>query len=105
MNDILYEVLKAVLVLAVILITRYAVPYVKSLLENSKYSWIVTWVGIAVHSAEQTIFGEKSGEEKKAAVMVFLRDLLSSKNINITDEQLSNLIEAAVFEMNGGVKE
>lgn len=102
MNDILYEVLKAVIVLAVILITRYAVPYVKTQLENSKYSWLVTWVGIAVHSAEQTIMGDKSGPEKKEIVTKFLKEMLLSKNINITDEQLSNLIEAAVFEMNGG---
>ena len=52
MNDILFEALKAVLILAVILFTRYAVPWMKQAVENTKYNWIVKWVGIAVRSAE-----------------------------------------------------
>ena len=35
MNDILYEVLKSVVVLVLILITRYAIPYLKQKAENS----------------------------------------------------------------------
>lgn len=102
MNEILFEILKAVLILAVILITRYAVPYVKSLVENSKYSWLVKWVDIAVQSAEQTVFGEKTGVEKKMIAHEFIKKILDSKNIKITDEQLDNLIESSVYEMNGG---
>ena len=36
MNDVLFEVLKAVVVLAVVLIMRYAVPYVKEVVEKAE---------------------------------------------------------------------
>ena len=102
MNDILFEVLKAVLILAVILFTRYAVPWMKQTVEDTKYAWAVKWVGIAVRSAEQTIFGDKRGEEKKAVVTQFIREQLIKKNITLSDAQLDNLIEAAVYALNGG---
>lgn len=98
MNSILFEILKAVVILAVILLTRYAVPYLKQILENSKYEWVVKWVGVAVQSAEQTI---KDGEkDKKTIVTEFIKSQLIQKNISISDEQLDNLIESAVYAMN-----
>lgn len=104
MNDVLFEILKAVVVLVVILVARYAVPYIKQLFENTKYEWIVKWVELSVKSAEQTILGDKTGPEKKAIVTEFIQGLLIKKNISISDDQLNTLIEAAVFEMNGGKK-
>jgi len=98
MNDILFETLKAVVVLAVILITRYAVPYLKQIVENSKYEWVVKMVDVAVKAAEQTI---KDGEkDKKTIVTEFIKSQLIQKNISISDEQLDNLIESAVYAMN-----
>lgn len=100
MNSILFEILKAVVILAVILLTRYAVPYLKLILESSKQKWIVEWVEIAVKAAEQTI---KDGEkDKKTIVTEFIKSQLIKKNISISDEQLDKLIESAVFAMNGG---
>ena len=98
MNNILFEVLKAVVILVVILLTRYAVPYLKLILENSKHEWIVKWVDVAVKSAEQTI--KESGEDKKDIVTKFIKSQLIQKNISISDEQLDNLIESAVYAMN-----
>lgn len=99
MNEILYEILKSVLVLVLILITRYAVPYLKQKVENSKYEWVVKWAEIAVKSTEQTIFGDKKGPERKAIVTEFIKKMLVQKNISLSDEQLNNIIEAAVFAM------
>ncbi len=98
MNDILFEILKATVVLAVILITRYAVPYLKQIVDNSKYEWVVKMVDVAVKAAEQTI---KDGEkDKKTIVTKFIKSQLIQKNISISDEQLDNLIESAVYAMN-----
>lgn len=99
MNDILYEILRATTVLLMILFFRYALPYFKQLLENSKYECIVKWAEIAVKSAEQTVFGDKKGPERKAIVTKFIKKMLLQKNISISDEQLNNIIEAAVFAM------
>lgn len=102
MNEVLFEILKAVAILVVVLLSRYAIPYVKEQLENTKYSWVVKWVGIAVRSAEQTILGTKTGAEKKTIVIDFIKNLLIKKNISMTDEQINTLVEATVYEMNGG---
>lgn len=99
MNDILYEILKSVIVLVLILITRYAVPYLRQKIENSKYDWVLKWVDIAVKSTEQTIFGDKKGAERKAIVTKFIKEMLLQKNVSLSDEQLDNIIEAAVFAM------
>lgn len=100
MNGILYEILKAFVVLVLILLTRYAIPYLKQIVENSKYEWVVKWAEVAVKSTEQTIFGDKKGPERKAIVTRFIKKMLMQKNISISDEQLNIIIEAAVFAMN-----
>lgn len=102
MNDILFEILKAVVVLVIILVGRYGIPYLKQLAENKKCDWVIKWVEIAVKSAEQTIFGDKKGAERKAIVTAFIKKLLLQKNISLSDAQLDNIIEAAVFAMRGG---
>ena len=86
------------------LFRSYAIPYAREIVEKTKYSWVITWVDIAVRSAEQTMFKDATGPEKKAIVVKFIKKLLLQKNISISDEQLDNLIEATVFEMNGGKK-
>lgn len=99
MNGILFEVLKAATVLVIVLLTRYAVPWIKQQVENTKYAWIIQCTELAVRSAEQTILGSKTGPEKKAIVTKFLKEQLQQKNISISDEQLNTLIEAAVYEL------
>lgn len=99
MNEVLFEILKAVIVLAVVILVRYAVPYLRMKVEESRYAWIVKWAEIAVKSAEQTIFGDGSNKEKKAIVTKLLKEMLIKKNISISDEQLDSLIEAAVYAM------
>ena len=98
MNEILFEILKAVVVLVIILVGRY----LKQLAEAKEHEWIVKWVGVAVKATEQTIFGDKKGPERKAIVTKFIKTLLLKKNISLSDAQLENLIEAAVYAMKGG---
>lgn len=101
MNEILFEILKAVVVLVIILVGRYGIPYVKQLAENKRCDWVIKWVEIAVKATEQTVFGDKKGEERKYIVTKFIKQLLLQKNISLSDEQLNNIIEAAVFAMKG----
>lgn len=100
MNEILFEILKAVVMLVIVLLVRYAIPYVKLKVEDTKYAWLVKWVELSVKSAEQTIVGSKTGAEKKAIVTEFIKNLLMQKNISISDDQLNTLIESAVYIMN-----
>lgn len=100
MNEIVFEVLRAAVMLLIILLVRYAIPYVKLKAENTRYAWLVEWVDLSVRSAEQTIVGNKTGAEKKAIVTEFIKNLLMQKNISISDDQLNTLIESAVYIMN-----
>ena len=56
-------------------------------------------MNVAVDAAEQTIKASGAGAEKKAIVTEFLKEMLTAKNISISDDQLDKLIEAAVFAM------
>lgn len=85
------------MVLAV-LIVRYLIPWIRSQIENSQYSWICSIIFDAVQYAEQTVHGD--GAEKKALVNSLIRDALSKKNINISENQLNAIIESVVFAMN-----
>ena len=100
MNDILFEILKAVVIVAVMVVTRYVVPWIKSKISESQYAVVVALIETAVAAAEQTITAEGSGEEKKAQVLEYVQTELAERGITITDEQLDTLIEAAVYALN-----
>lgn len=100
MNDILFEILNAVIIIAVIAVTRYLIPWIKAKTTGTQYEHIFKLVEDAVKAIEQTVTESGKGEEKKEEVMKYVRDQLNSMGIMITDEQLSTFIESAVYAMN-----
>ncbi len=101
-NEILMDVLKAVVSLATLLIVRYLIPWIKAQIENSKYSWLVELVADAVKYAEQTITGSGKGEEKKELVVQYITNQLQIRGIGITEDQMEALIESAVYQLKKG---
>lgn len=99
MNEILFEVLKAVIIISIMVAMRYVVPWIKENTDLAKNQILMDIVTAAVQYAEQTI-GKGSGAEKKAIVTEFLKKQLEAKNLSISDEQLNALIESAVYAMN-----
>ncbi|MCM1089134.1 MAG: phage holin [Muribaculaceae bacterium] len=101
MNEILFEVLKAVIIISVMVAMRYLVPWMKEHTELAKNQMVQDIVRAAVQYAEQIFKKEPgAGADKKAVVTEFLKKLLLAKNISISDEQLDALIESAVYAMN-----
>lgn len=98
MNDIIFEAAKVLLMLAVLVVTRYLVPWLKDKIGADKLETAEKWARYAVLSAQQ-VLGSQSGAEKKAYVTEFLKAILTAKNIALSDEQLDTLIEAAVYSM------
>lgn len=78
--------------------TFYAIMSMPSRIEQDKTAAIEKMVTQAVLYAQQ-VLTSKSGAEKKAIVTDLLKEMLTAKNISITDEQLNILIEAAVKQM------
>ena len=98
MRDIILEVLKLTIMIATMLITRYAIPWIKAKTENSVMQALIDWTAQAVLAAEQT-HDAGTGAEKKAIVTEFIKRLLIQKNISLSDEEIEMLIEAAVRQM------
>lgn len=80
------------------IVTYLIIPYIKSRTSQEQQEHIKTWVDIAVQAAEQIMNTPGMGENKKIFVLNFFR----SKGIDLTDDQLDMLIEAAVYQMNLG---
>ena len=98
MSDICFEGLKILVMVAVLVLTRYVLPWVKSKADSEKLNLVAQWAYKAVLMAQQTMKAT-DGKEKKAIVTQFLKELLQEKNIALSDTQIEILIEAAVKQM------
>lgn len=98
MNEVLFEIIKVVVMVAALVVTKYLIPWMKEKIGTEKLAQIEKWVRYAVEMAQQ-VYWSKPGEDRKAIVTEFLRDILIAKNISISEDQLDVLIEAAVKEM------
>jgi LL-H family phage holin len=80
------------------IITRYIVPLIKEKIGAEKLATAEKWAKYAVLTAQQTL-QTSTGADKKTYVTEFLKELLTAKNIALTDEQIDILIESAVKAM------
>ena len=99
MNELTFDLLKIVISVCAAIITLYAVPYLKTLKEDRRYAQILEMVEVAVRAAEQTIKGAGKGVEKKKEVENIIYAWLMEKGIEITPEQINQLIECAVYQL------
>jgi len=102
MNELTFNFLKIVVAISAALISAYIIPLLKEKLADIKYQRLLEVVELAVRAAEQTIKGSGMGAVKKDEVIAFVTKWMVGHGILITEEQLDQLIEAAVFNMNRG---
>lgn len=98
MNEMIFEVLRLVVLLTVFVVTCYLIPWVRGKIGQDRLDEITKWANAAVLMAQQ-VYAAKTGAERKAIVVDLLKDILIAKNISISDSQLDMLIEAAVKTM------
>lgn len=98
MNEMIFEIMKLIVMIAVFIVTCYLIPWVRGKIGQDKLDEITKWVNAAVLMAQQVYFA-KTGAERKAIVVDLLKNILIAKNISVSDEQLDILIEAAVKAM------
>lgn len=103
-NDILFNILKGVIIVAVSLITGFVVPFIKDKINSINDENIKGLVMTAVEFAEQTIKDPYAGNEKKQKVLTFLQNLFYERGIKISADELNALIESAVYTMNNTKK-
>lgn len=100
MNEVTFIVLKIVVSVACALISAFVIPLLKEKLSDIKYQRLLEMVEIAVRAAEQTIKGSGQGHIKKDEVINYVSAWMMQHGIDISEEQLDQLIEAAVYSMN-----
>lgn len=99
MDEFTMLLAKIVISVCAALITAYVVPYIKTLKEDARYASVFEIIEIAVRAAEQVIKGSGQGALKKSEVVKFVSEWLERKGIGIMEDELDQLIEAAVFQM------
>lgn len=90
------EIIKAIILLVMALLTTFFIPFIKEKLDAEKLNQIRIWVKVAVEAAEQIYTASGHGSEKKQYVLKFLEE----KGITFSMDEIDTLIEAAVLEMN-----
>lgn len=98
MDNIIFEIVKVAVMLAVLVITRYVVPWIRDKIGADQLAVAEKWAKYAVLKAQQVLW-EEDGADKKTYVTEFLKEILIAKNIALSDEQVDVLIEAAVKQM------
>lgn len=99
MNDIVFAILQMVVIISTVLTMRYLLPYLRYKLNNIIDMTVWDAIVKAVKSVEESIKGSGMGQIKKEEVIVRVSNWTISHGLNITREQLSQLIDTAVWIM------
>ena len=95
MREIILEALKLTIMIATLLITRYAIPWIKAKTTAQQQDNLYVAAKMAVYAAEQ-IFGSKSGQQK----LDYARNALIAAGYNLDTSVLRAAIEEAVKHKN-----
>ena len=100
MNDIIFNIVQVVIVSAILAVLRYLIPFLIQLLRSHNYNFAADIIETAVRAAEQSFIGHGRGDEKYRYAVETIKSAFGKYNIKITDDQICQLIEAAVQTMN-----
>ena len=100
MNEIITNLIVAIICGLVAWLVKTIVPYVETKLRSKQYAWAADIINYTVRAYEQMTEGPGQGDEKFRLVMEQVQKELSKYGITLTNVQISTLIEAAVQAMN-----
>ena len=111
-STLIYNTLLALIVAIIGVITNALLPYLKAkkdeattALRQTRWAWAADIVDAVVKAVEQTADEYMHGEVKKDAATRLIVDFFRENNIDLTQEQISALIESAVQELNANMIE
>ena len=99
MNDLTFNILKIVVSVSTAFIAAYLIPLIREKLSDARYSKLIEIIEVAIRAAEQTITGTGMGHYKKDEVLAFVTAWMLKHGVTISEEQLDQLIEAAVYNL------
>lgn len=89
----------AIVTLLVGVVVVFLIPLIKSKTTSQQYTNIVRVVDIAVYAAEQ-LLGPGTGKKKLEEATRIIVDFVTKKGYKIDEDEIRNMIEAAVKKMN-----
>jgi LL-H family phage holin len=102
MDQLTFQVIELLVCFAaaviVALIAKGLIPALKNTMTEDQFKTVKEWVQTFVFMAEQ-VFKNTSGADKKQIVTKRVKQILEQKDISMTEQQISDLIEAAVKGM------
>lgn len=96
---------KIIFAIVSVAITTFVIPFLNELVLKYKNTRLESFVKDSVQAAEQVIKGDGKGKEKKQKVIELVSQWLKKYSVDISTEEISNLIESAVFAMNKEIAE
>lgn len=111
-STLIFNVCMALIVALIGVITKTLLPYLKAKQEaattairKTKWAWAADIIDAVVRAVEQTVEDGVHGEAKKEAATRLIFDFFRANHIDLTQEQVSALIESAVQAMNSNTIE
>ena len=111
-STLIYNTLLALIVALIGVITKTLLPYLKAkkdeattAIRQTRWAWAADIVDAVVKAVEQTADEYMHGEVKKDAATRMIVDFFRENHIDLTEAQISALIETAVQELNANTIE
>lgn len=111
-STLVFNVCMALIVALIGVITKTLLPYLKAkkeeattALRQTRWAWAADIVDAVVKAVEQTADEYMHGEVKKDEATRLIMDFFRTNHIDLTQEQISALIESAVQAMNSNTIE
>ena len=106
-STLVFNVCMALIVALIGVITKTLLPYLKAkkeeattALRQTRWAWAADIIDAVVRAVEQTVEDGVHGEAKKDEATRLIMDFFRVNGIDLTQEQISTLIETAVQHLN-----
>jgi uncharacterized protein YpuA (DUF1002 family) len=98
--EIISEITRSVLMVALILISAYFIPWLKNYIGEDKYETIIEFAEIVVRSAEK-MYTVEEWAQKKAYAVNMVSNKAKQMGVDINEKEINAIIEGAVQAVKG----
>lgn len=98
-TELINQIVKVIIMIAVIIIMKYVVPFVQTHADFKKLALIQSYAIMVVNSAEK-LYAHGDNERKLSYASTLLSEMLSKIGVEMTADELRCTIEDAVKTMN-----
>lgn len=100
-KEIIMTIALALVSIASVCITRYLIPWIRANMSAKDLEKLTYWVRFAVRCADQ-LFTPEEWQQKKEYVLNYIISMAAKIGLDLTEQDINVLIEAAVNEIHHG---